>query len=159
MRVREKRMAGGQEGVEGSDNPSKLTPALPVRCRFDLSVTFVWNINSRSRASLFYDPSVSSSPSRPQPRLRGPPEAHRELLANWLYLRVSRSCSPSALFFPSPPFPAPSSAEGSQRGRHKSDTRTDLRSQYARQCTALLASRCFSLGFRGDRVFSFRSPW
>lgn len=32
-------------------------------------------------------------------RLRGPPEAPRELLANWLYLRVSSSCSPSVPFF------------------------------------------------------------
>lgn len=68
----------------------------------------------------FFPPSPSSF-SHPR---SGPPEAHRELLANWLYLRVSRSCSPSVLFYILDPFSASYSAEGSQRGRHKSDTRT-----------------------------------
>lgn len=45
---------GWRGGIETSgDNPSKLTPVFPVRCRFDLSVTFVWNINSRSWPSFF----------------------------------------------------------------------------------------------------------
>lgn len=107
-----------------------------MRCRFDLSVTFVsGNINSRPRVRFFPSsfmvpfrfspllPPVSSPffPSWQTRRLPGPPEVNGELLANWLSLGVSGSCNffvllPSVLLYGRKP-----TRTTHQRKRPKSD--------------------------------------
>lgn len=104
-----------------------------MRCRFDLSVTFVWNINSRSWPSFFqrcffspfFFPSLSLSPRRSSGQLvfvDRPRRGENCLRIGCISLGFRGSCSPSSsapLFFSSSLSPR---EEGSQRGRYKSDT-------------------------------------
>lgn len=153
---------GWRGGIETSgDNPSKLTPVFPVRCRFDLSVTFVWNINSRSWPSFFqrcfFSPFFFSSlsPLSTPLSLLVAPAASSSSWTAWGEARIACELVVSRWGFEALAalLPLPSSfpprfhpAEGSQRGRYKSDT--PMRLPVPIQATVFVSyitfSSCFS---------------
>lgn len=165
---------GWRGGIETSgDNPSKLTPVFPVRCRFDLSVTFVWNINSRSWPSFFqrwfFSPFFLSSlpPLSTSPSLLVTHEAaSSSSWTAWGEARIACELVVSRWGFEAlaPLLPLPSSFpprfHPARKEVNEDDIKVIHRCQYNQLSSYTTFSSCFSRDiFLNSRYFCFSRGW